>query len=225
MRLILAGAMIALVSFQVGSSQTPVALIGTIELPGVERRIDHLAVDTAAQRLYVAALGNNTVEVLDLKLQKNKNANIYSAPRDRARGRRNTRHTGQNETASATREMNSTVHPKDSRSYPPVPIHASGADQFKAEIDILPLFTGGEHNRRGVTRSRRAREVHRAISDVRIHGRSRRGASGSQRVIDDGVREHMVHAVREHGGRHHSEHGPPSGRVKQRLKRRFLRHL
>jgi len=50
-----------------GSGQTPLTLVGTIDLPGVEGRIDHLSVDTAAQRLYIAALGNNTVEVLDLK--------------------------------------------------------------------------------------------------------------------------------------------------------------
>jgi DNA-binding beta-propeller fold protein YncE len=67
MRLILAAATIALVSFQAASSQTPFTLVGTIDLPGVEGRIDHLAIDTAAQRLYVSALGNNTVEVLDLK--------------------------------------------------------------------------------------------------------------------------------------------------------------
>jgi DNA-binding beta-propeller fold protein YncE len=66
-RLILAAATIALVSFQAASGQTPFTLVGTIDLPDVEGRIDHLAVDTAAQRLYVAALGNNTVEVLDLK--------------------------------------------------------------------------------------------------------------------------------------------------------------
>jgi DNA-binding beta-propeller fold protein YncE len=42
-------------------------LIQTIPLPGVEGRIDHLAVDAAGQRLFVAALGSNTVEVVDLK--------------------------------------------------------------------------------------------------------------------------------------------------------------
>ncbi len=67
MRLFLAAATIALASYQAGSGQTPLTLVGTIDLPGVEGRIDHLAVDTGAQRLYVAALGNNTVEVLDLK--------------------------------------------------------------------------------------------------------------------------------------------------------------
>jgi DNA-binding beta-propeller fold protein YncE len=35
-------------------------------LPGVEGRIDHLAVDLAGKRLFVAALGNNSVEVVDL---------------------------------------------------------------------------------------------------------------------------------------------------------------
>src|SRR2546422_8127668 len=67
MRLILAVATSAVVSFQAASGQTPFTLVGTIDLPGVEGRIDHLAVDTAEQRLYVAALGNNTVEGLDLK--------------------------------------------------------------------------------------------------------------------------------------------------------------
>jgi DNA-binding beta-propeller fold protein YncE len=37
-----------------------------IALPGVEGRIDHLAADAAGRRLFVAALGNNTVEVIDL---------------------------------------------------------------------------------------------------------------------------------------------------------------
>jgi len=66
-RVTLAVATIALASFQAAPGQMPLALVGTIDLPGVEGRIDHLAVDTSDQRLYVAALGNNTVEVLDLK--------------------------------------------------------------------------------------------------------------------------------------------------------------
>jgi hypothetical protein len=45
----------------------PLTLVQTIRLPGVEGRIDHLAVDLRGQRLFVAALGNNTLEVLDLK--------------------------------------------------------------------------------------------------------------------------------------------------------------
>jgi DNA-binding beta-propeller fold protein YncE len=38
-----------------------------IPLTGVEGRIDHLDVDIKGQRLFVCALGNNTVEVVDLK--------------------------------------------------------------------------------------------------------------------------------------------------------------
>jgi len=58
---IVAGALVSL------EAQAPLTLIQTIELPHVEGRIDHLAVDISRQRLYVAALGNNTVEVLDVK--------------------------------------------------------------------------------------------------------------------------------------------------------------
>jgi YVTN family beta-propeller protein len=37
-----------------------------ISLPGVERRIDHMALDPSGKRLFVAALGNGTLEVLDV---------------------------------------------------------------------------------------------------------------------------------------------------------------
>jgi YVTN family beta-propeller protein len=37
-----------------------------IPLPGVEGRIDHLAADIKGQRIFVAALGNGTVEVVDV---------------------------------------------------------------------------------------------------------------------------------------------------------------
>jgi DNA-binding beta-propeller fold protein YncE len=39
----------------------------TIALPGVEGRMDHFALDPAGDRLFVCALGNNTVEVVDLR--------------------------------------------------------------------------------------------------------------------------------------------------------------
>ena len=39
----------------------------TIPLPGVEGRIDHFDLDAPGERLFVCALGNNTVEVLDLR--------------------------------------------------------------------------------------------------------------------------------------------------------------
>ena len=45
-------------------------LIQTIPLDGVEGRIDHMAVDVAGQRLFIAALGNNSLEVIDLRAGK-----------------------------------------------------------------------------------------------------------------------------------------------------------
>ena len=45
-------------------------LVQSIPLDGVEGRIDHMAIDIKGQRLFVAALGNNSVEVLDLRAGK-----------------------------------------------------------------------------------------------------------------------------------------------------------
>jgi YVTN family beta-propeller protein len=41
------------------------ALVQSIPLPGVEGRIDHFAWDEKNQRLFVAGLGNNSVEIID----------------------------------------------------------------------------------------------------------------------------------------------------------------
>jgi DNA-binding beta-propeller fold protein YncE len=49
------------------SGNPPLQLQQTIPLPGVEGRIDHFAFDAGGDRLFVCALGNNTVEVLDLR--------------------------------------------------------------------------------------------------------------------------------------------------------------
>ena len=49
-----------------GASAAPVMeLVATIPVPGVKGRIDHLSADPGAHRIFVAALGNDTVEVLD----------------------------------------------------------------------------------------------------------------------------------------------------------------
>ena len=45
-------------------------LVASIALPNVNGRIDHLAFDPKTERIFVAALGNNTVEVIDLKIGK-----------------------------------------------------------------------------------------------------------------------------------------------------------
>ena len=49
---------------------TTLKLVKTIGLPDVKGRLDHLAIDVKGQRLFVAALGSNTVEVFDLKAGK-----------------------------------------------------------------------------------------------------------------------------------------------------------
>src|SRR6266516_3435633 len=49
-----------------GQNSAPVRILQTIPIPGVQGRIDHFSLDTKGQRLFVAALGNNSVEVIDL---------------------------------------------------------------------------------------------------------------------------------------------------------------
>src|SRR6266850_1506540 len=61
---------VLLTGAQAQESLAPLTLAKTIPLENVEGRIDHMAVDVAGQRLFVAALGNNTVEVVDLKAGK-----------------------------------------------------------------------------------------------------------------------------------------------------------
>lgn len=56
----------AAVVFARAESVAPLKLKQTIALPGVEGRIDHLAFDAADERLFVCALGNNSVEIIDL---------------------------------------------------------------------------------------------------------------------------------------------------------------
>jgi len=46
-------------------SRAPMVLTGTVPLPGVHGRIDHLALDSEG-RLFVSARGNNSVEIIDL---------------------------------------------------------------------------------------------------------------------------------------------------------------
>ncbi len=47
------------------AAEPPLERAAVIDMPGVKGRIDHLAADVARHRLFVAALGNDTVEVLD----------------------------------------------------------------------------------------------------------------------------------------------------------------
>jgi DNA-binding beta-propeller fold protein YncE len=49
--------------------QGPLVLTGAIPLPNVQGRIDHFGFD-AKGRVFVSALGNNTVEVIDTSAQR-----------------------------------------------------------------------------------------------------------------------------------------------------------
>jgi WD40 repeat protein len=60
----------ALLLIKLASCGYATALVDTIPLPSLEGRIDHLSIDSANQRLYIAGLGNNSVEVVDLKAKK-----------------------------------------------------------------------------------------------------------------------------------------------------------
>lgn len=60
-------AIVAIFPFTVrAGGPLPLKPVQAIALTGVKGRIDHMAVDIEGQRLFVAALGNNTVEVIDL---------------------------------------------------------------------------------------------------------------------------------------------------------------
>ena len=51
---------------QTGPAKEYLSPLGIVSLDGVEGRLDHLAADAARQRLFVAALENHSVEVVDL---------------------------------------------------------------------------------------------------------------------------------------------------------------
>jgi YVTN family beta-propeller protein len=54
---------------QSGASE-PLQVETTIPIAEVQGRIDHLSIDVKGQRLFVAALGNNSLEVIDLRENK-----------------------------------------------------------------------------------------------------------------------------------------------------------
>src|SRR5215216_3393078 len=56
------------------ADEPPMKLVQTIPLEGVEGRMDHFGIDPERKRLYLAALGNNTLEVIDLAAGKRINS-------------------------------------------------------------------------------------------------------------------------------------------------------
>ena len=64
--LICCGALWVVTGLVQAAGQAMLELEATIPLPGVKGRIDHFTIDTKRQRLFVAALENDTVEIIDL---------------------------------------------------------------------------------------------------------------------------------------------------------------
>ena len=50
-----------------GNDSSTLELLNVITLPGVQGRFDHFAFDASGRRLFVAALGSNTLEVVDVE--------------------------------------------------------------------------------------------------------------------------------------------------------------
>jgi hypothetical protein len=59
-------AMILVFSASAANGQSALRLAGTIPMADVKGRIDHMGIDLKGQRLFMSALGNNTLEVFDL---------------------------------------------------------------------------------------------------------------------------------------------------------------
>ena len=62
--------LVALAGLAWAQAAQPLRLEKTIELPDVQGRIDHMSIDVKGERLFISALGNNTLEVIDLKAGK-----------------------------------------------------------------------------------------------------------------------------------------------------------
>ncbi|MDG3439154.1 YncE family protein [Nitrospirillum amazonense] len=63
-------ALLILLTGSAGAGDPPLVLEATIPLPDVGGRIDHMAVDLAHDRLFVAELGNGTVDSIDITSRK-----------------------------------------------------------------------------------------------------------------------------------------------------------
>lgn len=59
-------AVFCIVASSKAERESALTLVKTIPLPGVQGRIDHFAFDSSGQRLFVCALGNNSLEIIDV---------------------------------------------------------------------------------------------------------------------------------------------------------------
>src|SRR5437867_3737974 len=63
-------ALFIIITASQAAAPSSLQLLQTVTLEGIEGRFDHFTADVKGERLFVAALGNNSVEVIDLKAGK-----------------------------------------------------------------------------------------------------------------------------------------------------------
>lgn len=61
------GLVLGLILAPVVQARAPLRRVGVISLPNVKGRIDHFSADVSGRRLFISALGNHTVEVVDIR--------------------------------------------------------------------------------------------------------------------------------------------------------------
>lgn len=66
----LIGALLGAVPARASQPAPPLRLVAVIPLPNVEGRIDHFTIDLKGRRLFMSALGNDTVEVFNLRTNR-----------------------------------------------------------------------------------------------------------------------------------------------------------
>ena len=67
LQICVAAALLILTTAVFSEDNPRLRLVQTISMPQVEGRLDHMGIDVKGQRLFVAGLGNNSLEVVDLK--------------------------------------------------------------------------------------------------------------------------------------------------------------
>ncbi len=71
---------IGLLTLGQGQPVPPLRLAFNVPMPNVEGRIDHLVLDSVRQRVFIAALGNDSLEVVDLKTKTVRSLRGFSEP-------------------------------------------------------------------------------------------------------------------------------------------------
>ena len=108
---------------------SPLVVEATIPLPGTSGRIDHMALDLKRNRLFVAELGNNTIDVVDLA----KNAVVH-----RIKGLKEPQGVGYSPLADVLAVANAgdgTVHLFKGEDFAPLGVVALGEDADNIRIE------------------------------------------------------------------------------------------